>query len=306
MRRALLVLALASLAAPSPAAAWCQMTSSDARPSATEPCVLASMHPGSYPLAWRHRCSSISISSALPPDTATMPVISTDALRMVLERSIATWTTADCGGTTSGLAVTVLDETNACTHAVHYRGGRNVHSVIFVTRGWATERMHDPRALAVTYVWHDPATGEILDADMELNEELKDFHICASTNCADLAPFDSSVADLENALTHEMGHYFGLAHTSGSGNEDATMWSEANPGETIKRDLTADDIEGLCTIYETPLPPACDPTPVGGLGLECTAPPGCGCHTPGRRGTSAMVGVSLVALALALVARRRR
>lgn len=302
---ALFVMALFVMAMPSQAAAWCQMTTSDARPSTTEPCVLVANHPGSHLLAWRHRCSSISVSSAAPPDAVTSPVITRDTLRTVIGRSIATWTSVDCSGTSTGLDVTVLTEENACTRAVHYRGGRNVHSIVFVGSGWATERMHDARALAVTYVWHDPATGEILDADMELNEELKNFVVCTLPNCADVVPLDSSVADLENALTHEMGHYFGLAHTPDD--REATMFAEANPGETLKRDLAADDIAGICSIYTTtPLPDACDPTPTGGLGLDCAAPEGCGCHAPGRRGSSAMAGLGLLGVALWITLRRAR
>ena len=310
------LLVLGSLV-PMHAAAWCQLTSSDARPTTDEPCVLTSLHPGSHELAWRRACTSISFSSVLGV-AATEGRITEAAARTVLMRSIATWTTVDCGGARTGLDVTILPETDVCTRAAHYRGGRNVHTIVFVADGWSTERLHDPRALAVTYVWHDPATGEILDADMELNEDTRDFHVCALDGCAELHPDpvtglpngpDSGDADLENTLTHEMGHYFGLAHTPESDGRDATMFAEATFGETSKRDLTDDDRAGICAIYPPgSLPSACDPTPTGGLGLDCAAPSGCGCAAAGASGATgtAITSVGLALVALVWAGRRSR
>lgn len=299
-------LAATLLLGPAHARAWCQMTSSDARPTTDEPCVLVVNHPGSHELAWRRRCTSISPSSALGVE-ATGGRIDEASFRSVLARSIATWTTVDCGSGTTGLEVTLLAEGNACTTASHYRGGRNVHTIVFVADGWARERLHDPRALAVTYVWHDPASGEILDADIELNEDTRDFHVCAAPLCADVVPLDSAVADLENTLTHELGHYFGLAHTPDD--PAATMHAEAGFGETSKRDLAADDATGICAVYPAgSLPAACDPTPAGGLGLDCAPPQGCGCRTTGGRngGRGATLVLGVLATALAVVRRRRR
>ena len=300
---------------PARAAAWCQMTSADARPTVTEPCVLVINHPGSHELEWRRRCTSISLSSGTYGVAATEGRIDEAAFRSVLTRSIATWTTVDCAGSTTGLDVAILAEPDLCSRAAHYRGGRNVHSIMFVDAGWATERLHDPRALAVNYVWHDPATGEILDADIELNEELKDFHVCTLPLCAELHPDpltglprgpDSADADLENTLTHEMGHYFGIAHTPDD--PTATMFAEAGIGETTKRDLSGDDMAAICAIYPPgSLAATCDPTPAGGLGLDCAAPPGCACRAAGVSGASgtSAAGAAMALVALVWVARRR-
>ncbi|KAI3845890.1 hypothetical protein MKW92_011303, partial [Papaver armeniacum] len=51
--------------------------------------------------------------------------------------------------------------------------------------------------------------------------------------------------DLESVATHEIGHLLGLNHSS---DQDAVMfWSI--PRRTKKRDLTADDILGVQTLY---------------------------------------------------------
>ena len=52
--------------------------------------------------------------------------------------------------------------------------------------------------------------------------------------------------DLENVFAHELGHYLGLAHSTEA---EATMFASAVAGETLKRDLAADDVEGLCAAY---------------------------------------------------------
>jgi hypothetical protein len=200
--------------------------------------------------------------------------LSEEEVRSVLRRSIDTWTGVECGGIRTGLEVTLLAELNRCTAASYFLDGQNVNSVIFVREGWSDERMHDPRAYAVTLVWHDPRSGEIWDADVEINEARGPYAVCPASGC------EPGQVDLENTLTHEMGHYFGLAHTP----DDplATMWAMAVDGETLKRDLQPDDIAGLCAIYPPgTLPDTCDPTPRGGLGLDCQRP-GCGCRVVGR------------------------
>lgn len=288
-------LLLPSLLAPSSAEAWCQMVSGNIRPSAEEPCVLAENHEGIHPLAWRRRCTAISVSDALPPNDLTIGEV-----RGVLENAYATWTTVDCGGTTTGLDVDVLEATNTCTEAVHHTSGHNVNSILFVTEGWSSDRMHDPRAYAVTYVWHDPGSGEIYDSDIEINETRGTYGICPEDGCTD------GRIDLPNVLTHELGHYFGIAHTPDD--PFATMYASAPPGETTKRTLTADDSTAICTMYPPgSLPEACDPTPRGGLDLSCAAGDTCGCTVPGTgrgAGTSAL-GLALAAVAFVIRKRRR-
>jgi hypothetical protein len=284
-------------AVPVPARAWCQMTTSDLRPTAAEPCILAANHPGEFPLAWRRRCTSVALSTEDASDD-----LSEETVRAVLGRAIAAWETVDCGGGEStGLDIEVLTETTVVDRARHYANGRNVNAIVFVHDGWADARGHDARALAVTYVWHDPASGQIFDADMELNEETKTFVDCPDAGCP--APVEIDVADLGNTLTHELGHYFGVAHTP----DDplATMWAEAEPGETLKRTLTDDDVTGICSIYAPgTLPAECDYTPRGGLGLDGRPPNNCGCAAPRRDPTWAAALGS--ALGLALIVRRAR
>lgn len=297
--RSALVLAVAVLFLPSSASAWCQMTTSDLRPTPAEPCILVANHAGESPLAWRRRCTSVSLSTV----DASMDLSDGD-VRDIVTRSLSTWESVVCdGGVSTGLDVELLSETNVVGRARHFANGRNVNAIIFVHSEWDGERGHDPQALAVTYVWHDPATGEIFDADMELNEETIDFVICPESGCP--APVDTHTADLENTLTHEFGHYFGIAHTPDD--PAATMWARADPGEALKRTLQPDDVLALCSIYpEGNLPVACSYTPRGGLGLDGVPPSGCACRAGLGRERHARGLTLLGACLIAALALRRR
>lgn len=86
--------------------------------------------------------------------------------------------------------------------------------------------------------------------------------------------------DFASIVTHETGHFLGLAH---SGDNRATMYANYTPGATAMRNLTSDDVAGICSIYRpdgtravldskvTP-GPQCDPTPRRGFTGECEEP----------------------------------
>ena len=106
---------------------------------------------------------------------------------------------------------------------------------------------------------------------------------------------DSAVdrMDIGNTLAHEAGHMLGLDHSS---NPEATMWGTADLGELKKRDLTEDDVDGLCHVYpvgeDLPACPGGPPPPDDG-----------GCSAAGKSDSM----LSLIGMAfLAYMFRRRR
>ena len=64
--------------------------------------------------------------------------------------------------------------------------------------------------------------------------------------------------DIQNTLTHEIGHVIGLDHAP---DEDSTMFASAPSGETTKRILDEGTQKALCEIYPRgdPFSQPCDP-----------------------------------------------
>lgn len=151
---------------------------------------------------------------------------------------------------------------------------------------WESDGTHGANVLALTWLIYDTTNGEILDADMELQDtSAADPGSGAYFTCTPRAwagganlcigpPFDKTDCtwiDVGNTVTHEVGHIVGLDHAP---DPDVTMAPTAAPGELSKRQLHPDDIAGVCAIY-----------PRGRPTSTCYGPAqGCGCGGPGAGG----------------------
>ncbi|HEU4383895.1 MAG TPA: matrixin family metalloprotease [Anaeromyxobacteraceae bacterium] len=161
----------------------------------------------------------------------------------------------------------------------------------------------DSRVIALTTVSYDAGTGEIVDADMELNawggsgpSPPGFYFTCLDPPAATCgAPGQSGCisVDVRNVVTHEAGHVLGLGHSEVSA---ATMYPSALSGETAKRTLDPDDVAGLCAIY-----PSGQPTNVCyGSGQvaprpssTCERSSSCGCGTAGAEGWLGLLALLL-------------
>lgn len=122
---------------------------------------------------------------------------------------------------------------------------RNQNEIVF-----PAEWSYDKGSLAVTVVTVDTRTHRILDADIAFNPKRK---FRALPKQAQVGGHD----DIQNTLTHELGHALGLAHNPSE--PEAVMYPMAHPGEINKRTLSADDRTGLAFLY--PEPPASEELP---------------------------------------------
>lgn len=162
-------------------------------------------------------------------------------------------------------------------------------ALVFDSVTWGRDGMaYDPSIIALTTVWYsdhpnDATDGEISDADIEL--DAVNFTFTTTPASATARP-GTEIADLQNTLTHELGHVMGLAHTcwdhtageptaplDNNGNPapdcylapdlppaimDATMYPYSTPGSTAMRTVGDDDLAGVCDSYpDTAEPMAC-------------------------------------------------
>lgn len=155
---------------------------------------------------------------------------------------------------------------------------------------------HDPGMLALTTTTFNSATGEIFHADIELNGSSFVFTTVDSPACDKEAPVprpaNCAAIDVQNTLTHEVGHLLGLDHSL---DPEATMYRTAALGEIKKRDIAGDDVDGLCFIYPKGLPTSTCISPSAPI-----PKPASGCQSAGAGSPSAL------SLALVALLRRRR
>jgi hypothetical protein len=94
-------------------------------------------------------------------------------------------------------------------------------------------------AIAVTYIWG--YGGDIAECDLA-------FFNPGYTWSAGGDPQPSEM-DVQNIATHELGHFLMLLDLYDWSDSQKTMFGYADSGETYKRSLDADDIDGIVHIY---------------------------------------------------------
>ncbi|HXI56020.1 MAG TPA: hypothetical protein VNO55_08170 [Polyangia bacterium] len=175
---------------------------------------------------------------------------------------------------------------------------------------------YDPSALAITSVFAK-GDGHIIDADIEVNASMGNILWMN----ADVSRVPGK-HDLQNALTHEMGHFIGLDHTcykpaankerplDNMGNlvpdcdlappevQATTMFDSTTAGETSKRMLSSDDQNAVCETY----PPALDP----GICALSKPDDSYGCTTRPGKSSAADLAATASFLAAAVAISRRR
>lgn len=144
---------------------------------------------------------------------------------------------------------------------------------------------HGGATIGLTTTTFSFRTGYILDADIEFNASADGrgftFTTVDSPPCDVQVSSECVVTDVQNTVTHELGHVVGLDHVSVPG---STMEPTAPPGETHKRIIDAGSAQGFCDAYPRGLPPTqCGERPdLGrhfqavstGTGVGCGAAPG--------------------------------
>jgi hypothetical protein len=236
--------------------------------------VLASRSAGAYV---RARASGTSSPVSWPNPAVMLEVtrpadgfsIAADDFRAEAAAAVAAWSYP-------ALACTAVSLTVAPGFAANDEVAFDGHNRIITRTGdWP----HDRSQVALTTVFSRSRPGaladEIIEADIELNDADWDWAIIPDPDGTTLGQHVAMAFDVRSALTHEVGHFIGLAHDclqagdatalDNAGNEPpacasipaaeapqilgATMYAFMNPGDVNWRSLSDDDARAACDIY---------------------------------------------------------
>jgi hypothetical protein len=273
------------------------------------------------PIVWHNPCVGMHFYLGSPP-----PVLSASDLLTAAGQAAAVWSYPQVASTDIRLGV--VAEPEATADVGH--DGRNV--IVFRQDTWCRQPppvddagnpepgCYSANALAVTSIFKNKNTGEIVDTDIEFNA----VHYSWGDLVGQPGLATTSTADFQNALTHELGHVIGLDHNCYTGADDqgrlndntgvpevdcygtppppdavalATMYPSVKLTDPLRRDLSPDDELGVCEIYPHVHEICPSPDSDGGCNLAAAGTE----HRAWPEVTCAALG-----LLFALVAARRR
>ena len=203
---------------PTPAQAWVQTTTCGESLECT-------IDETPHPTHWETPCVAFHLNK---DSTSDIPDL--DAVVKIVRDSIQAWNIPQ----KSSLTAHYSGLTNEDRIGFNPYTKRNANIIVFRDDNWRESRA----IMALTTVTQHKNTGEIFDADIEINTTNYKYGIVEKDG--------SHVVDLQNTLTHEIGHVFGFAHSSV---QDATMFPYSGTGETNLRSLAQDDLSALVAIY---------------------------------------------------------
>jgi MYXO-CTERM domain-containing protein len=241
---------------------------------------------GNY-LYWESGCVFVTVDSAgtkeIPGDTEFG----------IIDAAIASWNNGIAG-------CSYMKIVNDGKQAVEV-GRDKVNVIKFRDSSWCRPetqddpaRCHPDSAAGITTATYvddsgSDRDGAIVDADIELNGV--HFAIAVNGNTQGTA---SCISELQNTLTHELGHLLGLEHTcraagdpprvddkgasvplctnANNDQQNATMFNFQDCGESKKASLEADDLAGACGVYPKGSDPGtCEKVDDGGGCCEASA-----------------------------------
>jgi hypothetical protein len=221
-----------------PTASWafCRTTTT-AQPTGYDPAVSGCWTQGK-PIAWTAGRVPYGVSSA-----ASKYVTVSEASR-VADLAFAAWNSAPCGGGPPDVQaydvgpVEAPPDSGDCSLISTCDDVATHNVIVFHDDSWPYD---DPvNVLALTTVTYAVNAGEIFAAYTEVNTAE---HVIATQE-----PPRDGAFDLQAILTHEAGHFLGLAHATDT---HSIMYAYYQAGVI---NLTPDDTAAICEVYDPPPP----------------------------------------------------
>jgi hypothetical protein len=271
--RACAITAILALAWPSSAHAFCRAVTASP-PAGFDPADAGCFGFGAgggptgglFPLFWRNQCVSYSFQT-----TPSKKISLADAKR-VAAAAFGAWSGASCPGGHPSILAYNFPEVD-CNDVPSTE-----HSNIIIFRDGSWPYDDAANAIGYTTLTVDLTTGEILGADTEINS--------AQYNIVPDPPAPAGSYDLATILTHEAGHFLGLAH---SAENTAVMYATYHAATTLQ----PDDAAAICSIYAADgtrntadgpnVSESCNPAPIAGF-----FPNSCGSFDGGTANLSAI------------------
>jgi hypothetical protein len=224
--------------------------------------------------AWGHPNLELEIYTGEPPQ-----FVSADNIRQAVLQATNAWSKPQVNCTDVAFRLTEVPEAFAPAdfdnrNRIGFRRGttgddwKKIPCMVTAKQNCAP---YPSGAIAITTVTSNSKTGEILDADMEINAVNQKFAELGDDG--NLRPELARVHDLQNTLTHEMGHLLGFDHncydeaslrgppldnlgraapncrSAPADIRAATMFNQAFEREVSKRSLATDDLLAVCQVY---------------------------------------------------------
>lgn len=199
--------------------------------------------------------------------------------RAIIKKTFQAWSDVPCPDGKTASMTFQEREPVSCKKSQYNKTSPNVNVVLFQDSDWKYRGIDG--TLAKTSVTYNDETGEIYDADIEINSANNEITITDDPSEIEY--------DLQAILTHEVGHFIGIAH---SDKPDAVMYPTYNPGSTTQRKLTPDDVDAVCHIYPPESGVACETEPRNGFSGSCDDPEPKGICSVATLGTGGADGSS--------------
>lgn len=229
---------LVGLSWSSSASAYCRTMScefgEDAREEKCERDPVTNCVTEGEPTHWSSAC----LDYAVQLDGSPRSGLDADQVQALVAQAFAEWKNAPCpGGGTPNFEVhfqgfvTCDRRQTVCGPAAE-----NVNTILFRDQDWPADTMS---VAGLTVPIGSTKSGFVIDADVAFNSTYFNF----DPTVAD--PTRQSV-ELIRVMTHELGHFLGLAHSDVSGALMSVFYNELPMGASI---LSDDDVQAICAIY---------------------------------------------------------